>query len=255
MSATANTGFRFLDLPAELRNRIYDLAATTDDPIRITREKTLHHPHRYAGLTRVCRQIRKEYLAIQRRAAHLEVDWDELPHYMTTFHADKSSNDFRPKYLDVRLTCAYEYKELHEPHVDILPLLQLKAGATDMVVRVTSIVYDEGAFVRQMNALLDEARLDLQQLIDNNNEEWVRCIRLGHFDSIMVGRETWHEGDASIDIVFALDQKESEVLKQIKQYSESGSNLDLMRRFGFGDTGYLCSGHFLVSTSSIMDNA
>ncbi|KAH7093510.1 hypothetical protein FB567DRAFT_175488 [Paraphoma chrysanthemicola] len=250
MSATTDMGFRFLDLPAELRNRIYDQAATTDDPIRITHETPLHHPHHYAGLTRVCRQIRNEYLAIQQRGARLEVDWDELPHYMTTFHADKTSNILRPKSLDVRLTYAYEDEENLEPQVDILPLLQLKTGATDMEVRVITVHYDNEHVVHHwLNAALHYASRDLQQLVNNNYEEWNRCIRLGCFHSIMVRHAKWDGSIGTIDIALAQYQKDDEALREMKQCSESQFSFEMMRRFGFGNTLFLGCGYYIMRTS------
>jgi hypothetical protein len=59
-----------------MRNRNYHFAAISGEPIRITRgnKRAKNAPKPYAGLTRVCCQIRQECLKIQRQGANIEVD-------------------------------------------------------------------------------------------------------------------------------------------------------------------------------------
>jgi hypothetical protein len=56
------TQFRFLDLPAELRNRIYSLVLTGCDRVTITSETK--HTTEYPSITKISRQIRSEVLPV-----------------------------------------------------------------------------------------------------------------------------------------------------------------------------------------------
>ncbi|KAJ4347269.1 uncharacterized protein N0V89_011209 [Didymosphaeria variabile] len=71
--ATMGPQSPLLKLPGELRNRIYELVATDDEPVHVvrcfddgdqsdTKREGQDFKSNYAGLTRVCRQIRDEYL-------------------------------------------------------------------------------------------------------------------------------------------------------------------------------------------------
>jgi hypothetical protein len=77
---------------------VYDFASITDEPICISKNK----PSRknappaesddrvpYAALTKVCRQIRKEYLKIQRRNASIQINLQDLPAYLATYHGKR----------------------------------------------------------------------------------------------------------------------------------------------------------------------
>ncbi len=103
--------FPFLSLPAgkqnnippshqtltkspELRTHIYLFAAPTENPIHIScatspkrRQSIIAASPKspFGVLTRVNRQIRSEYHAIQRDHVRIIVDWDEMPQYIATF--------------------------------------------------------------------------------------------------------------------------------------------------------------------------
>ena len=63
-----DTGTGFLDLPAELRNRIYHLALTRPDTINVTSfdiaKPQFNSSATQPALTQICRQIRNEALPV-----------------------------------------------------------------------------------------------------------------------------------------------------------------------------------------------
>ena len=65
------TQFRFLDLPAELRNRIYSLVLTDCDRVTITPEtkRTTGYP----AITKISRQVRNEVLSVFYSSATFEL--------------------------------------------------------------------------------------------------------------------------------------------------------------------------------------
>ncbi|EFQ95291.1 hypothetical protein P3342_002245 [Pyrenophora teres f. teres] len=75
--------FRFLDLAAEPRNRIYDFTVFSDEGIR-PKHIPLSHDGNYATLTRVCRQISMEYLPLQRAAADVTFGYSAM-HIANTY--------------------------------------------------------------------------------------------------------------------------------------------------------------------------
>ncbi|KAL1595151.1 hypothetical protein SLS60_009839 [Paraconiothyrium brasiliense] len=112
----------FLNLPGELRNRIYDLAATTDNATRLVKRTPSSAPSTYAALTRVCRQIREEYLPIQQHNAYLQVYFEELNDFICTFF----NEDNPVRFLQI------EFRRLHttpEVEVELLPILRALANS------------------------------------------------------------------------------------------------------------------------------
>ncbi|KAF2024520.1 hypothetical protein EK21DRAFT_94042 [Setomelanomma holmii] len=107
----------YLNLPAELRDRIYHFASIASEPVRIRLRKQVANIS-YAGLTRVCRQVRKEYLEMQRRNANVEVDWLSLPNYLATYMFNEDNYAVVGGTLQIEISSG-DYR-------DILPLLFLR---------------------------------------------------------------------------------------------------------------------------------
>ncbi|KAL5371479.1 hypothetical protein DPSP01_014245 [Paraphaeosphaeria sporulosa] len=109
-----------LTSPAELRNKVYDLVATA--PVASINHRTGRTDGSYAALTRVCRQIRCEFLPIQRREAKVCLPLEQLGEWIrtATSHPDKA-----PKLMRLVPDFGkFYYSEIHHVY-DLLPLLRL----------------------------------------------------------------------------------------------------------------------------------
>ncbi|KAF2634211.1 hypothetical protein P280DRAFT_485650 [Massarina eburnea CBS 473.64] len=88
--------FRFVDLPAELRNRVYGFATESSQPVLngenlvcLTREGKSTSPNnwkrQFFGLTQVSRQVREEFHRLYHQSSKVHVNFSEAPAYMETF--------------------------------------------------------------------------------------------------------------------------------------------------------------------------
>ncbi|KAH6870156.1 hypothetical protein BKA58DRAFT_292410, partial [Alternaria rosae] len=60
----------------ELRNRVYHFSSVSHEQTHPKHDPSF--PGTHAGLTRVCRQIRAEFLPLQRREAEVTFRWDRI---------------------------------------------------------------------------------------------------------------------------------------------------------------------------------
>ncbi|KAI4926198.1 hypothetical protein J4E85_006490 [Alternaria conjuncta] len=111
--------FRFLDLAAELRNRIYEYAA--EAPPRNIIPKPGNPPT--ISLTQVCRQIRDEFRKIYMQNVPFTVRGKDIKGFTNAFFASGHTNQ---RVLDGQRPTRVIY--LYPPlrNVDILPLLEVK---------------------------------------------------------------------------------------------------------------------------------
>jgi hypothetical protein len=95
------TGKNFLDLPGEIRNFIYELAAVRSKPVKLLHGTPSHIPTRpwkglwprnlvhgtrwLLNLAHTCRQIRAEYMPICLRDTAVEIMGYEINKYLDTF--------------------------------------------------------------------------------------------------------------------------------------------------------------------------
>jgi hypothetical protein len=107
--------FRFLDLPAELRNRVYDFAATP--------EKADQHTSVLPSLAlaQTNRQLRAEYLPIC-KTAPVVIERDDLPAYFAAFYPTPESMKQAPSSITILVDC---HADQLDATIDILPLLKL----------------------------------------------------------------------------------------------------------------------------------
>ncbi|KAL7775070.1 hypothetical protein CFE70_005986 [Pyrenophora teres f. teres 0-1] len=100
--------FRFLDLPAELRNRIYELVAINDSgPTKLCLAQKSRSPYvDHASLTKVCEKVRNEYLPMQRKVAHVIVFWDDVNAFTETYLAPVSGKMWPPGHLAISRSLA-----------------------------------------------------------------------------------------------------------------------------------------------------
>ncbi|KAI4626467.1 hypothetical protein J4E83_003618 [Alternaria metachromatica] len=197
--------FRFLDLPSELRNRVYEIAAAAgDEPLVITRR-----PHRedgnYAGLTRTCVQIRAEYRPMQRRSAKLSVCFSDLEDFTQTFLTSAADTMILP--LEVHVRVSRLTRPGYPLSFDSLPILEVKVANPCLDIRILPVnIPNWSRFMR--NGPQDAAALatmaltqtqGLNSLLLHSNKNWHACISNGSIGEVYIEMET---GFTRVEIVF-----------------------------------------------------
>ncbi|KAI4644924.1 hypothetical protein J4E93_005722 [Alternaria ventricosa] len=197
--------FRFQDLPAELRNRIYEIATVVgDEPLAISRL-----PHRedgnYAGLTRACVQIRAEYRPIQRRKAKLSLSFSDLDVFTGTFLASAADKMILPLEVHVRVSrftkpgCALTF--------DSLPILQVKVQNPRLDIRIVPTNIPKGPHsigggphdaAALATIALNQAQ-DLNSVLLHSNKDWHTCLSNGSIGEVYIWMEI---GFTRVEIVF-----------------------------------------------------
>jgi len=179
-----------------VRNCIYEFVAIGDDePIRIC--KSTGGPGTYAALSRVCKEIRAEYRPIQRREAHIEVNWDDLPRFQDVFMGSPEDRANPPCTLRVAMGSVDD----DTPSVDILPLLLLqyfhptfdciflKQGDGHGLQREESPSWEQEELQDrpECGEWKDEWTC-LNDLLSHDNAHWRSDVQTGRFASIVVAR-------------------------------------------------------------------
>ncbi|KAF1837632.1 hypothetical protein BDW02DRAFT_645173 [Decorospora gaudefroyi] len=179
--------FRFLDLAAELRNRIYHLAAIDDEPM---------HPYgrrygTYLGLTRVCHQIRKEYLPIQRRAASIAFIWRTARVVSECLATLYCGADTGPRKLIIMLESGNEFFGANIPLLLALPMpspsVTIRSPLQDDFMRkmLRYGIEAEVKFVQEEKMALVQFLKDghpaLVESIENGNDRYEGVCLLGHY--------------------------------------------------------------------------
>ncbi|KAF2445646.1 hypothetical protein P171DRAFT_431037 [Karstenula rhodostoma CBS 690.94] len=199
----------FLDLPGEIRNCVYGLVAEHDGKVKnikhrseLNRRICIHdygYPMRvkldarraleaeprynYAGLTRVCRQIREEYLPLcvahQTSDLAMCVGYDDLVD-LPAILLDKNAYGKTAKELTIRVRTTD--KTLNSA-VDLLPVIRAKAHS--LRCELQKFEYMEDEFF--LGYLL------LQRILYHKNEDWLAVIREpAFFDAILFNRSSRH---------------------------------------------------------------
>ncbi|XPS72762.1 hypothetical protein M3J09_004922 [Ascochyta lentis] len=141
-SVAKMTRIPLLDLPGEIRNRIYKFAVEkqpiflshiTSKPLEELSKDRSEHCQQFFGLTQVCRQIRSEYLPLYR--SRTKVTCRALPHnvydYIDTFLKRSGVKD-----EDVVGDLIIDFKAGRLQSINIKPLLQLSKKAKHFSVRI-----------------------------------------------------------------------------------------------------------------------
>jgi hypothetical protein len=142
----------------------------------------------YAGLTRVCRQIRAEFRPIQRRETRLQVLSRDAVAYVSTFHATAADSISLPCQLQIGISSFGN--RLDNTTFDLLPILKLKVMHQSFDCKF--VLSHPG---NQENAIFNDVRShgltedDVQRLntfISNTNTDWMRDIFNGMFSRMRV---------------------------------------------------------------------
>jgi hypothetical protein len=211
----------------ELRNRVYEYAATTQPPSIVRSQggayaaltrvcRRIRHEYlpllaitipprlfrsqdgTYAALTRVCRQIRHEYLPIQRRAATVVVDWNDVNSYMGTFYKHNMDSTALPGAIKVRLDSARSWPAVCNSGVDLLPFLFLQRTSSVFVCFDVREGSSEAVYIER------ECK-QLNKFLEFKHVSWEDTVRSGKLDSVKVHRE--HRHTVKICLAFKQDQR------------------------------------------------
>ncbi|KAF2133774.1 hypothetical protein P153DRAFT_409020 [Dothidotthia symphoricarpi CBS 119687] len=112
--------FPFLDLPAELRNRIYTFTCQTQN-----NERCYVLP--CSSLMLVCRQLRSEYRPICMKRAVM-IDWRDVRQYLDTFYPTVDGKVTNIELAPAAMTVFVDHhiRNGSRVSVDILPLLRIR---------------------------------------------------------------------------------------------------------------------------------
>ncbi|KAL1610715.1 hypothetical protein SLS60_002385 [Paraconiothyrium brasiliense] len=183
------TGFLFLKLPAEIRNQIYELAASSEQPTSI-HKKPMRTDGDYIGLARVCRQIRKEFLScksalryhgthtdgktqVYRNEGCIRVGWNDLDAWLSTF----GRSNVQPKQLRIAVPLRVPGTDSVSLEVDLLPLIDWKL-TSDMTtcevvfVNVSPMTSVPDQFKKRVQSRRERMMLQLRNLLECNDAAW-----------------------------------------------------------------------------------
>jgi len=158
----------------------------------------------FAALTHVCRQIRREYRPVQRRQAETEIDLEDMPAYLATFHSSTEDSAIVPRRLLIALQpVAVEVEACKiSGGIDFRHLLRLQdtwRGAghpsiCEFKPPDTRPNIDDIGLPGQMPR--DHIRTakeykDLQVYLDHTDPVWLDHIRHGQLATIKIHRDQW----------------------------------------------------------------
>ncbi|KAH6612024.1 hypothetical protein C7974DRAFT_89887 [Boeremia exigua] len=193
--------FRFLDLPAELRNRIYDYAtenASSNSPTlrpkskkpikRAVSESTLlstneAEPERrviipYLALTQTCRQIRDEFRPMWLSTPKIPLCL--MVTYLKAFFPGRLPKAMRLEkpVLDTYSLRAIVRRDDLDPHAmyDATRLLKHKARFPKCAITLQSLPYYSDSTLRKM-----------ERLINHDNSTWRQALLRGSISQIRLG--------------------------------------------------------------------
>ncbi|KAH7384006.1 hypothetical protein BKA66DRAFT_549423 [Pyrenochaeta sp. MPI-SDFR-AT-0127] len=169
--------FPFLCLPAELRNHIYEFAAST-------RANAQNRILPCLSLTQVNRRIRAEYRPICMKV-DTTIDWKDFPNYLETFHPTVDGKVTNVELFPASITIfADQYrKDSRDIEIDILPLF--KVGLEDENFSCAFVDSVDTAPVRGDNEaeqLKDMLQADsdvVKTLINHRDPEWIAAVDTG----------------------------------------------------------------------------
>ncbi|KAJ4358646.1 uncharacterized protein N0V89_003230 [Didymosphaeria variabile] len=139
----------FLDLPAELRNRVYDYAVESEPfntdlvplltyrPMTQNTWSTKHlarSTRKHFGLTQVCKRVRIEYLPLWKCNVWLKISYHDFYSFVDTFYAQHEEDTPAPKWLQIVSDHGGGLDDLPKPRVDLLRFLRfgIRFSATEI---------------------------------------------------------------------------------------------------------------------------
>ncbi|KAL1613177.1 hypothetical protein SLS60_001409 [Paraconiothyrium brasiliense] len=129
----------FLDLPAELRNRVYDYAVESEPLMEDYPPLLAHRPmtqntwpikhqalatRKCFGLTQVCKQIRTEYLPLWKCNLWQGIAYCDFESFVDTFYANEEDTQ-APKMLQI--ACDGRGLSFFQPCIDLLQFMRFRS--------------------------------------------------------------------------------------------------------------------------------
>ncbi|OAL57208.1 hypothetical protein IQ07DRAFT_30385 [Pyrenochaeta sp. DS3sAY3a] len=222
--------FRFLDLPADIRNLIYHIASDNEyqaylihKPTRRQRRelgfteweeppsKEPQNSRPFHGLTQVCQLIRKEFRPLYMRHQQVGIHIEEISRYMRDFYPDKAYDQGADLVVAIKKTPADDNpgRRSMDPEVDmegieLLPLLGAWANNIHFSA-IFSLFLGAKQKLQDNPELKDLYRLfGLRVLPDGThtpcNDAWFSLLTTGALASILVNRRPameWVDEDTS----------------------------------------------------------
>ena len=179
---------------------VYHFGSITDAHVPIRHEASLQCGT-YAGLTRVCVQIRREYRPIQRRTTEVRLDLADVDHYARTFLRTAEDSMSLPHKIRVKIPFANS-SELGS-HFSIIPVLKLKAAHLALDCKMVPATIENDSDLEQNHMLfwaVNQAR-SLNALVVHANEKWLEDISNGTIGDVLITSSTF-VGNGSICIGF-----------------------------------------------------
>ncbi|KAH7093449.1 hypothetical protein FB567DRAFT_587881 [Paraphoma chrysanthemicola] len=191
MAVTNRKAFRFLDLPAELRNQIYKVLANAHGGAVVHLRPNQKHPKwalndsppmRYRmSLAQVCQQLRAEFKPIYLRDAHVAVCFDHLPAFIDSFYRPEVAHEHGPRHLAV---CIFHFDSCANLF-DILPLLKIRLSLADFSCQFFGdfkcVTFDA---ICTNNRLEKRACVILDAMVAYAQPEWMEQLSKGVFTKI-----------------------------------------------------------------------
>ncbi|KAH8624050.1 hypothetical protein IG631_20789 [Alternaria alternata] len=187
--------FRFLDLPAELRNRVYDLAAETQADLPRCVLPCL-------ALAQACQQLRIEYRPICTKR-DIIIDWEKVPGYMRTFFSTVNGKIENIELIPSSITIVTPWRgetSGNELQLDILPMIKVGLRQPDFTC---NFIHDAESLKqmevdpynsedsdirdpRDIEDFLDEDTAPLRIVMNHRGEEWTSDIETGRITKLLL---------------------------------------------------------------------
>ncbi|RYN75913.1 hypothetical protein AA0120_g11826 [Alternaria tenuissima] len=193
--STRKDYFRFLDLPAELRNRVYDLAAKTQADLPRCVLPCL-------ALAQACQQLRIEYRSICIKQ-EIIIDWQKVPGYTRTFFPTVNGKIENIELMPSSMTIITPWRG--EPgkrglQLDMLPMIKIglcRPGFTcefihdgESLRKIEDPFYNFEDFdsgdLGEIPRFFQEDNELLRIVMDHRSEEWTSDIETGRITQILL---------------------------------------------------------------------
>ncbi|KAF2020258.1 hypothetical protein BU24DRAFT_459855 [Aaosphaeria arxii CBS 175.79] len=254
-----NKSFRFLDLPGEIRNQIYELCLTNTEQALIAhlpRLRTLRprrsestgprvDRRRCKGLTQVCSAIRNEFRPMYMLGQEVGLDFTDLAKYIEAFYPKGIALDAQVGNITIAISSKITAAEKDPNGIDVFPMLDIWANSYRIEAGFGRY------FTPHYDARLDGEAKDLYRLFGRKvlpdrscsamNRDWRHVLRRRMLASVRVHRAPTNGDRPFLQILYKAECRES-CLKSSRSYIDM-STLDSqgmiipswLERFGFDD--------------------
>ncbi|KAL1792512.1 hypothetical protein ACET3X_009019 [Alternaria dauci] len=190
---------RFLELPAELRNRIYEFAAKTQDDL----------PRRVLpclALAQTCRKLRTEYRPICIKQDVI-IDWQKVEGYMRTFFPTVNGRIQNIELVPMSMTIVAPWRVEGDSslHLDVRPMIKIglyQPGFTCTLIKdPEGLVKEKEVSAHGSEDFLDEGTVSLNIVMRFHNEEWMTNIETGRITKMMLSNIGVHVAQQDLSYI------------------------------------------------------